>query len=64
MIMEAAENETEGLLIQLIHDLCNKGAYGPYQTLDEADKRIELLFERVEVREHRVVKRERKFWMT
>lgn len=56
------ENETiEGLLIQLIHDLCNKGAYEPYEALGEAERRIELLlvlFERVKVRRDRVATRE------
>lgn len=55
-------NETvEGLLIQLIHDLCNKQLYDPYEAMDEADRRIELLlllFQRVKLRRDRVAKRE------
>lgn len=59
---DAADNETiEGLLIQLIHDLNNKGLYEPYEDMEEGDRRLELLlilFERVKTRRDRVAKRE------
>lgn len=59
---QTSENETvEGLLIQLIHDLTNKGAFEPYEAMEETDRRIELLlllFDRVKVRRDRVAKRE------
>lgn len=56
------ENETvEGLLVQLIHDLNNKGQYEQYEGLEETERRIELLmllFQRVKARRDRVAQRE------
>lgn len=59
---QTAENETiEGLLIQLINDLNNKGAYEPYEAMEEGDRRNDLLlllFQRVKARRDKVAQRE------
>lgn len=59
---ETPENETiEGLLIQLIHDLNDKGQYEPYEQLEEVERRVELLlilFDRVKARRDKIAKRE------
>ncbi|KAJ8924526.1 hypothetical protein NQ315_007324 [Exocentrus adspersus] len=59
---DTTQNETvEGLLVQLVHDLTEKGMYQDYEAMEEGQKRYELLlllFDRVKIRRDKVAKRE------